>query len=148
MNNERYERIRAYLDELSNGDQVWLWNEYCDAICDYDSRLESMDSFNDLCSGKTPLEIVDMVGYQFSPNDYWFYFDGYGACRSCSYPEDHISLDDLAEYIDSHDDPLYDNELDLILSGEYTDGEPEDPDYVTSEYDLNDDEDDETDLLC
>lgn len=148
MNNERHERIRAYLDELSGSDQVWLWNEYCDAICDYDSRLESMDSFNDLCYGKTPLEIVDMVGYQFNPNDDWFYFDGYGRCRSCSYPEDHINLDDIAEYIDSHDDPLYDDDLDLILSGEYTGGEPEDPDYVTSEYDLNDDEDDETDLPC
>lgn len=149
MNNERYERIRAYLDDLNDGDQVWLWNEYCDTICDFDNRLESMDSFNDLFYGKTPLEIVGMIGYQFSANDNWFYFDGCGYCRSCYYPDDHIDLDELAEYIDDNDDPLSDDELDLILCGEYIDGEPEDPDYVTSEYDLNDDEgDDETDLPC
>lgn len=148
MNNERYERIRAYLDDLNEGDTVQLWNEYCDSICDYDNRLEDMYSFDDYFYGKKPLEIVGMLHRDFSTRDNWFFFDGYGFCRSCYFPEDHIDLDELAEYIDDNDDPLHDDDLDRILCGEYTDGEPEDPDYITSEYDLNDDDEDETDLPC
>ena len=140
----RRDAIREYIKNLRNYEQVDLWNDYCEAQnCD-DDRIGSMDAFDDLFYGRSPLEIVRSLDSSFNPNHAWFYFDGWGDVCSTNYPEaDVIQQDDIVEYIDESGDNLYDSGIaELLESWDEDDEDDEDPTDYDSEPD--DDEDPET----
>ena len=140
----RRDAIREYIKNLSDYEQINLWNDYCAAQGYCDDQIGCMDDFDDLFYGLRPLEIVRRLDSSFNPDHDWFYFDGAGYVCSTNYPENEIiQQDDIAEYIDESGDNLYDSGIaELLESWDEDDGDDEDPTDYDSEPD--DDEDPET----
>ena len=109
----RYEMILEFLEDMNTGDAVVLHNDYCDAVNYVDDRYYSMYEFDDLFCGCSPLDIVDKIGNDFNSCDDYFYFDGYGYAKSVSYPE--IDFEEIAQYIDDNDDPLWNSDIQHII---------------------------------
>ena len=117
--------VREYLDTLDDGEKVDIWNEYTDAANSPDDRVYSMDEFDEIFSDKKPWEIARACFYsrRFNPSDSWLWFNGYGNVESADYISDHddrspIDLDEVAEYIVSNDDELFNDDIRAILDGE------------------------------
>lgn len=117
--------VREYLDSLSDGEKVDIWNEYAEAANNPDDRIYSMDEFDEIFSDTKPWEIARACFYsrRFNPSDSWFWFNGYGNTESADYISDHddrspIDLDEVAEYIVSNDDELSNDDIRAILDGE------------------------------
>lgn len=140
----RRDAIREYIKNLSDYEQVHLWNEYCNAQNYSDDLIGGMDEFDDLFYGRSPLEIVRSLDSYFNPNHGWFYFDGWGNVCSTNHPEDDVIQQDyIAEYIDESGDSLYDSSIaELLENWDKDDEDDEDPTDYDSEPD--DDEDPET----
>lgn len=96
------EKIKDYLaNEISDDDFnnfVELANSYKDFLCD--DEYFYMYELDDLLSGKTPTEIIDMVDDNFDVNDEYFRFTIYGI-ESCSGEERDYSgyIDELTDFI-------------------------------------------------
>ena len=117
MTEERkYEILKEKMDEYcwNDWELVSLWNEYCEKNNYYDDRIFSMDEFNELYSGCSPLEILDAVDRDFNTNDDWFKCGIYG-CESFDYISDSIDMDSVIEYIIDNDDNLYDDTIQSFL---------------------------------
>lgn len=117
--------VREYLDSLSDGEKVDIWNEYAEAANYPDNHIYSMDVFDEIFSDTKPWEIARACFYsrRFNPSDSWFWFNGYGNVESADYISDHddrnpIYLDEVAEYIVSNDDELFNDDIRAILDGE------------------------------
>ena len=117
--------VREYLGTLDDGEKVDIWNEYADAANNPDDRIYSMDEFDEIFSDTKPWEIARACFYsrRFNPSDSWFWFNGYGNVESADYISDHddrspIDLDEVAEYIVSNDDELFNDDIRAILDGE------------------------------
>ena len=117
--------VREYLDTLDDGEKVNTWNDYTDAANSPDDRIYSMDEFDEIFSNTKPWEIARACFYsrRFNPSDSWFWFNGYGNVESADYISDHddrspIDLDEVAEYIVSNDDELFNDDIRAILDGE------------------------------
>lgn len=117
--------VREYLDSLSDGGKVDIWNEYAEAANYPDNHIYSMDEFDEIFSDTKPWEIARACFYsrRFNPSDSWFWFNGYGNVESADYISDHddrspIDLDEVAEYIVSNDDELFNDDVRAILDGE------------------------------
>lgn len=117
--------VREYLDSLSDGGKVDIWNEYAEAANYPDNHIYSMDEFDEIFSDTKPWEIARACFYsrRFNPSDSWFWFNGYGNVESADYISDHddrspIDLDEVAEYIVSNDDELFNDDIRAILDGE------------------------------
>lgn len=110
-NKNIFEELKELLENLTDSELVEIWNEYCDNNNYYDNRIESMDYFDDIMSGKTPLEIVNSICNDFNTNDDYFVFGVYG-CESFNYlDEEHIYFDDLANYILDNDEDFDNDEI-------------------------------------
>ena len=46
--------VREYLDSLSDGEKVDIWNEYAEAANNPDDRIYSMDEFDEIFSDTKP----------------------------------------------------------------------------------------------
>lgn len=117
--------VREYLDSLSDGGKVDIWNEYAEAANYPDNHIYSMDEFDEIFSDTKPWEIARACFYsrRFNPSDNWFWFNGYGNVESADYISDHddrspIDLDEVAEYIVGNDDELFNDDIRAILDGE------------------------------
>lgn len=110
----KIEELKELLENMSDDDIIYVWNEYCDANSYYDYRIEYMETFDDIMSGKTPLEIVDSIDTEFRTNDDYFVWGIYGA-KSFSYIDDEINYDDLANYILDNDDDLGNSDIRIFL---------------------------------
>lgn len=117
--------VREYLGSLSDGGKADIWNEYAEATNNPDDRIYSMDEFDEIFSDTKPWEIARACFYsrRFNPSDSWFWFNGYGNVESADYISDHddrcpIDLDEVAEYIVSNDDELFNDDIRAILDGE------------------------------
>ena len=117
--------VREYLDSLSDGEKVDIWNEYAEAANNPDDRIYSMDEFDEIFSDTKPWEIARACFYsrRFNPSDSWFWFNGYGNVESADYISDHddrspIYLDEVAEYIVGNGDELFNDDIRAILDGE------------------------------
>lgn len=115
---KKYEAIKEFIEELNSDDIVYLWNEYCDKVNYYDDRIYYMYEFDDLFYGKTPLDILDSVSSDFSSNDDYFQFNGYGYAKSFDYPEDRIEVDEVVDFIIENDDSLENDDIRDILDEE------------------------------
>lgn len=144
----RRDAIREYIENLSDYGQVDLWNDYCDARNYNGDRIESMEDFNDRFCGMSPLDIIRCLNGDFDPNDTWFYFDGSGNCCSTCYPEDEIiSQDDIAEYVDEHENDLNDFGLTELLESWNEDEDEDEDDEDPTDYDSEPDDDEDTEAL-
>lgn len=121
---KRFDLILEALENMDENELVSVHNEYCDAVNYYDDRYYFMDEFDELFYGKSPLEILDAVENDFSTNDEYFTFNGYGYATSTSYPD--IDIETIAEYIDDNDNALYNDEIQEILNDNDDDNDDDD----------------------
>lgn len=117
--------VREYLDTLDDGEKVNIWNDYTEATNNTDDQIYNMDEFDELFSDTKPWEIARACFYsrRFNPSDNWFWFNGYGNVESADYISDRddrspIDLDEVAEYIVSNNDELFNDDIRAILDGE------------------------------
>ena len=114
-----YEQIKEYLDDLDDDDLIEIHNEYCRASQNGDDEVFRMCEFDDLMCGLSPLEVVRRIDRDFSENDDYFYFDGYGEVCSASRVEDMpIYTSDIARYIERTGDDFGNSDIFEILFGE------------------------------
>ena len=62
-----------------------------------------MDEFNDIFAGKEPLDIARIISDDFNANQNYFNFDGYGYVHSFDYIDKDDYIDDLVDYIYTHE---------------------------------------------
>lgn len=102
------EKVENVVNGLSTDEQVGLWNEYCEANCYYDDRIEYNDP-NELfcgCSPEQVLERVDLEG-KYRTYDNYCALDGYGEYVSFDYVDDYNSpfdFDTLVDYLTDNEE--------------------------------------------
>lgn len=115
-----FEKVKAYLEEMNESDLVYLHNQYCYGISDYDNEIFTVDDFFDnVLSGETDLyNVACRVFYgDFNPQADYIKFSAYGNYQSIFKYDvaNHIYIDDIADYIVRNNDPLYNDELKELL---------------------------------
>ena len=115
--------IKEYLENLSDGELLSLWNEYRRGqYCDGD--IYDMEEFDEICEHMTPTDLACKIFYgKFNPNDTYFIFNGYSNLESSDYLDDLIDIDELAQHICDNDDDLEDYDLRDFLDEGEEDGE-------------------------
>lgn len=115
----KQEQIKEYLESLSDGELLSIYNEYADA--DYSERIYLMDEFDEICDSMTASDIARRCFYgKFNPNDEYFIFNGYANLESSDYLEDFIDFDDLADYCIRNDEDFDNQDIRDILDAEDT----------------------------
>lgn len=115
--------IKKYLENLSDGDLLSLWNEYKSERC-YDGEVYYMEEFNEICESLKPIGLANRIFYgKFNPNDTYFIFNGYANLESSDYLDDFIDIDELAQHIYDNDDSLDDYDLRDFLDEDEEDSE-------------------------
>lgn len=107
MKGMTYETFKELFNGLNDAEKVQLWNDLCDDYA-YKETLFNMDELDDLLGNKKPSELLTMVDDNFSYNDDYFYFDGYGRLCSVKYLEIFFEtgrgdIEEIYEWLDSHD---------------------------------------------
>ena len=117
------EKIKAIIEKMDDGDKVALWNESC-RECNYcDDVIYSMDEFDEIVGGFSPLDIVRKIcgSGNFNPNSAYFCFDGNANLVSIDCPDAEESpfyLDDLVDCIMQHENAFGCDEIAAVLNGE------------------------------
>ena len=115
----RYEKIREALENLDKHDVVSAWNRYCEENSYYDDMVYTMEEFDDLMYGLKPSEIVARLDSSFDVTEKFFAWDSYGEVVSFNYISDScIDLDDLADYMDEHEEDFDIDEIKEIFEEE------------------------------
>lgn len=127
------DQIMDVLKNLDDSEMVNVWNEYCERVNDYDSRIEDMEMLDEIFSGQDAIYILQRAYYghdqwsddsEFNPNRAWFTFNGYGNLISLdwigynSYAGkfgDCIDEEAVVDYIIDNIDGLYCDEITDIL---------------------------------
>ena len=124
---EKRNAIIEALENMTDDNLVCVWNEYCDAVNDFDSRIENMDLLPELFDLSTAENVWNLLnrfyfgsderytGTSANPNRDYFYFNGYGNIVSTDYPREHVDIDAVVDWIIENDDPLYCDEIADIL---------------------------------
>lgn len=116
------EKIKEYVESLTNEEKRSLWNEYCNADNRADDWIYNMSEFDDINEGKTPSDIALNICYgDFRATDNYFWFDGYGNFESSDCIDNDSSpfyVDELVDYIIENDNDLYDDNIREILEEE------------------------------
>ena len=122
MNKE--DAIRNYVENMDSEGLRTLVND----INAWDGSLDNlqcytMDEFDELMTGYTPMEIAQLVSYgDFNPCDDYYGFDGYGNLKSYSdYELDKeidMYKDDIVDCLMSFDGSLYDDTLQSIVNAD------------------------------
>lgn len=80
-------QIMEILKGMDDSELVYVWNEYCERVNNYDDRIESIDLLEDMFSGDCIINILNRAYFgndqfnensSFNPNRDWFTFNGYG----------------------------------------------------------------------
>lgn len=91
------DNIREQLEDCDDGDFVLYMGQ---------ANLSDtffMDEFNDFFAGKEPLDIARVISDDFNANQNYFNFDGYGYVHSFDYIDKDDYIDDLVDYIYTHE---------------------------------------------
>lgn len=92
------ERFAEYFGEQGNAEQVAIFNEW--AYATGNEPINDIDEFNEIMSGREPLDIVMMYRFgDFNPLHNWFTFNGYGNLES---------IENVAEWLEDYTDELSD----------------------------------------
>lgn len=127
-----YERFKEPFDSRYDSEKIELWNNLCDDYA-YEERLYHMDDLDELLGDRKPSELLTMVDDDFSYNDDYFYFDGYGRLCSVKYLEIFFEtgrgdVSEIYRWLESHD-----------RLQEFA--EENDPDYNEEDWEEEEDED-------
>lgn len=127
-----YERFKELFDSRYDSEKIELWNNLCDDYA-YEERLYHMDDLDELLGDRKPSELLTMVDDDFSYNDDYFYFDGYGRLCSVKYLEIFFEtgrgdVSEIYRWLESHD-----------RLQEFA--EENDPDYNEEDWEEEEDED-------
>ena len=92
-------------NELSDGELVEVWNDYCERSNRCDDEIFPLEYFDEYYENYTPSEIAQVLfnSTNFNPNDKWFSFDGYGNPRTFNYLEEEMDLEAIADFAVEHD---------------------------------------------
>lgn len=116
------EKIREYIESLTNEEKRSLWNEYCNADNRTDDWIYNMSEFDDINEGRMPSDIALSICYgDFRAIDDYFWFNGYANFESSNWIDDDSSpfyINELISYIIENDNDLYDDNIREILEGE------------------------------
>lgn len=127
-----FEKFEEIFNNLNDAEKIELWNDLCDDYA-YDERLYNMDDLDELLGDRKPSELLTMVDDDFSYNDDYFYFDGYGRLCSVKYLEIFFEtgrgdVSEIYRWLESHD-----------RLQEFA--EENDPDYNEEDWEEEEDED-------
>lgn len=92
-------------NELSDGELVEVWNDYCERNNCCSDEIFSLDFFDGYFENYSPSEIAQRLfnSINFNPNDTWFGFDGLGNPRTFNYLNGEIDLEAIADFAVEHD---------------------------------------------
>lgn len=125
----KYEKVKEYLESLDDYELMVIHNEYTEVSARYEDRIYAMVEFNDVMYGRELFDVAQICYYGgFSPADDFFWFNGNGNIDSCDYltSGSPVDIDDIAGYIVSEDDSLYNNDIEEILDGSDDEAEYDD----------------------
>lgn len=96
-----YEQIMETLEGMSTKELVEVHNKYCDAYNDMDNIIyENDDYFLETYFMERPAELARSIQYgDYRYSDDYVQFNGYGNLDSFDYPDGHIFLSDIANYV-------------------------------------------------
>ena len=123
---ELIERIEDTLYDMTEAEQMEVWNEYCDVNNYTDDKIYYNEP-DELLYGQTPSDIlrgVDMDEYRL--DDTYAFFTIYGL-RSSNYLDEcqPFDLSVVIDYVINHEDALNNDDLQKVLD-EYAESEDED----------------------
>ena len=105
------EEIKEFLEDMSESDIFYMWNEYAQNN-NYDDEIYEMDEFDEIMDGENATTIANKIFYgDFNPNHNYFCFNGYANLKSSDYLDDLISFYDLAQYIYDNDEDFDNDDL-------------------------------------
>ena len=110
---DKYTRIKNLIeDDLTDGDKISVWNEYCSKNS-YEDTIYNMSMIDELMQGLTPFEILKR-GSDIDIDDDYFWETIYGA-KSGDINDCPIEYSNLARYIVDNDDDLYNRDIRDLL---------------------------------
>ena len=95
----REQAIRNYVENLM-GDDLANLLQHMNAYdgCFEEATYYDMDSFDEFLSGRTPMEIAQMIFEgDFNPNNRYFRFNGYGNLESVDWHDIVVEAEDLVD---------------------------------------------------
>lgn len=95
------QKIKEFLEnELSDGELVEVWNDYCDRNNMGDDQIYPIEYFDDYYQNFTPTEIALRIFNftHFNPNERWFTFDGLGNPKTFDYVDAEIDTEAIADF--------------------------------------------------
>ena len=94
-----YDLIKNVIENLSDGNLLDLHREFCEENNYVDDYVYYMNDFDELESGRSPLEIAQLVvGEDFNPNHEYYKYTIYGV-KSSDYVSDLIDISDLTDWV-------------------------------------------------
>ena len=118
MNNEKFEKIKNYLENLNNKDLLDIWNCYSREICN-DDEIFRIEDFDEECSYLTPYDIACKIVYgNLDLKLSYFKFDAYRNFESIDENKlmSYIDIDELIEYIVNENESFNDERIREILN--------------------------------
>ena len=129
------ERIIELFKEMTDGDLINIWNEYCREVNKYDDEiLDAYELEEWINNSNDTMNILNRFYFgsddeqpntSANPNRNYFTFNGYGNIISFdyiynSYTEEfsYIDAEELAEYIVENENSFYNDEVQEILDEE------------------------------
>lgn len=112
------EKLIDLLQEMNYPDIVPLYNDYCNAINDFDNQIYDLDQFDEMFNSLDPFDIATKIYYgDFNPAYEYFKFNGYGNIQSiCKWEIDrYIDINDIVDYILDNDCDFDSNDILYIL---------------------------------
>ena len=100
----REQAIRNYVEQL-NGDDLTYLLQHMNGYdgCFEEATYYDVDEFDELLSGRTPMEIARMIFYgDFNPNNEYFRFNAYGDLESADWHDVVAEAEDLVDDIIYH----------------------------------------------
>ena len=100
----REQAIRNYVEQL-NGDDLTYLLQHMNGYngCFEEATYYDVDEFDELLSGRTPMEIARMIFYgDFNPNNEYFRFNAYGNLESADWHDVVAEAEDLVDDIIYH----------------------------------------------
>lgn len=112
----RYEMIYDYLkNDAYDSDILTMWNQKENAE-NGTNHIYNYQKFDEIFEDSEPSDIAFKIfNGNFNPNDEYFIFNGYGNLESSNYLETFVSYDELAQYMDDHDETFGFYEIECIF---------------------------------
>lgn len=110
-----YEQIMKTLEEMTTRELVEVHNKYCEACNDMDNEIfENDDYFLETYYMNRPADLAMAIQYgDYRYSDDFVQFNGYGNLDSFDFPDGHIFLSDIANYVADLDEDEQEDFLDV-----------------------------------